>query len=193
MARTESTMLELGTLAPEFTLPEPATGRRVSLSDFQDSKALLVAFICNHCPYVKHLRKELAKFADDYGRRGLQAVAINANDADHYPADAPPKMIEEIEIAGYRFPYLYDEDQSVAKAYRASCTPDFFLFDAKRALSYRGRFDASTPGNNLPVTGADLRQAADSLLAGQPVSTEQFASMGCSIKWRAGRKPAYFA
>jgi len=189
MARTESNMLELGTPAPDFALPEPATGRRVSLADFQDVQALLVAFICNHCPYVKHLRAELARFAKDYAPRGLQTVAINSNDAEHYPADAPSKMIEEIEIAGYAFPYLYDEDQSVAKSYRAACTPDFFLFDDRRSLVYRGRFDASTPGNNLPITGADLRAASDSLLAGRSVSREQFASMGCNIKWRVGNEP----
>lgn len=191
MARTESTMLQLETTAPDFALPEPATGRRVSLADFKDAQALLVAFICNHCPYVKHLRAGLAQFANDYAPRGLQTVAINSNDAEHYPADAPPMMIQEIEIAGYAFPYLYDEDQSVAKSYRAACTPDFFLFDESRSLVYRGRFDASTPGNNLPITGADLRAASDSLLAGRTVSTEQFASMGCGIKWRAGNEPMY--
>lgn len=189
MARTASTMLELGTAAPSFSLPEPATGRRVSLSDFHEARALVVAFICNHCPYVKHLRADLARFAKEYAPRGLQMVAINSNDAEHYPADSPEKMIEEIAVAGYAFPYLYDEDQSAAIAYRAACTPDFFLFDENRALVYRGRFDASTPGNGQPITGADLRGASDEVLAGRPMVGEQSPSVGCSIKWKPGKEP----
>jgi len=192
MARTESTMLALGTTAPDFRLPEPATGREVTLSDFQNTKALLVAFICNHCPYVKHLRRDLALFGKQFLPRGIQVVAINSNDAAHYPDDSPEKMIEEIGVAGYDFPYLYDEDQSTAIAYRAVCTPDFFLFDGDRKLVYRGRFDASTPGNNLPITGADLRAACDNLLAGQAISGEQYPSVGCGIKWKPGTRPSSF-
>ena len=189
MAQTASTMLPLGTPAPDFSLPEPATGKTVSLSDFQSTSALLVMVICNHCPFVKHIRQGLVQFARDYQAKGLAIVAISANDAANYPADSPAKMAEEAKIFGYPFPYLYDASQSVAKAYRAACTPDFFLFDADRKLAYRGQFDASRPGNSIPVTGADLRAAADAMLAGQPATADQKPSIGCNIKWKTGNEP----
>jgi thiol-disulfide isomerase/thioredoxin len=190
MAQTPSTMLALGTPAPDFNLPEPATGKTVSLGDFQDAPALLVMVICNHCPFVKHIRTELARFGRDYQAKGLSMVAISANDVANYPDDSPAKIAEEAQT--YPFPYLYDEKQAIAKAYRAACTPDFFLFDADRKLVYRGQFDASRPGNNVPVTGADLRAAVDEVLAGQPVSPEQKPSIGCNIKWKAGNEPDYY-
>jgi peroxiredoxin len=190
MAQTPSTMLPLGTPAPDFSLPEPATGKTISLSDFQDAPALLVMVICNHCPFVKHIRTELARFGRDYQAKGLAMVAISANDVANHPDDSPAKIAEEAQT--YPFPYLYDESQAVAQAYRAACTPDFFLFDADRKLVYRGQFDGSRPGNNLPVTGADLRTAADAVLAGQPVSPEQKPSIGCNIKWKAGNEPDYY-
>lgn len=186
-----STMLPLGTRAPDFRLPEP-DGHLVARDDFAGAAALLVAFICNHCPYVKHIRAGLAAFARDYQPRGLAIVAINANDVAAYPDDAPAKMAEEKRLAGYAFPYLFDEDQAVAKAYRAACTPDFFLFDRQRALVYRGQFDDSRPGNDRPVTGADLRAAADAVLAGRPVAGDQRPSIGCNIKWKPGAAPDYF-
>ena len=192
MAQTASTMLPLGTPAPTFDLPEPATGRTVALTDFQNAPALLVIFMCNHCPFVKHLRQGLAQFAREYQDRGLAIVAVSANDVANYPEDSPARMVEEARVFGYPFPYLYDETQVVAKAYRAACTPDFFLFDAGRKLVYRGQFDGSRPGNNLPVTGADLRAAADAALAGQPVSSNQKPSIGCNIKWKAGNGPEYY-
>jgi thiol-disulfide isomerase/thioredoxin len=191
MAQTPSTMLPLGTLAPAFSLPEPATGRTVSLDDFRDAPALLVIFICNHCPFVKHIRQGLIQFARDYQARGLAIVAISANDVANYPDDSPAKMAEEAKTFGYPFPYLYDESQATAKAYRAACTPDFFLFDASRKLVYRGQFDGSRPGNNVPVTGTDLRAAANAVLAGRPVAPEQKPSIGCNIKWKAGNEPDY--
>ncbi len=191
MARTLSTMLDLGTAAPAFTLPDPS-GRQVSLADFEDAPALLVVFMCNHCPYVKHLRSALAEFAREYQPRGLAMIGINSNDVATHPDDSPDKMAEEIRAVGYSFPYLYDEDQAVAKAYKAACTPDFFLFDRGHKLVYRGQFDESRPGNNVPVTGKDLRAAADAVLAGQPVPAEQKASMGCNIKWRPGNEPDYY-
>ncbi|MBL8247908.1 MAG: thioredoxin family protein [Candidatus Competibacter sp.] len=186
MAQTASTMLPLGTAAPDFSLSEPATGKTVALADFAAAPALLVLFICNHCPFVKHVRAELARFAREYQAKELAIVAISANDAAHYPDDSPAKMAEEAKSVGYVFPYLYDESQAVAKAYQAACTPDFFLFNADRRLVYRGQFDGSRPGNNIPVTGADLRAAADAALAGQPVSPEQKPSIGCNIKWKTG-------
>jgi peroxiredoxin len=191
MARTPSTMLDLGTSAPDFRLPDPS-GRAHALADFAASPALLVVFMCNHCPYVQHIRSELAAFARDYQPRGLAVVGINANDVASYPDDSPQKMAEEARSAGYTFPYLYDESQSVAKAYRAACTPDFFLFDRDRRLVYRGQFDDSRPGNNVPVTGRDLRAAADALLAGRSISSDQKASLGCNIKWKAGNEPDYY-
>jgi peroxiredoxin len=192
MVRTVSTMLELGVQAPDFQLPEPATGRTVSLEDFKDAPALLVIFMCNHCPYVKHIRGALADFAREYQPKGLAVVGINANDVQHYPDDSPEKMVEEVEAQDYGFPYLYDETQAVAKAYKAACTPDFFLFDKSCKLVYRGQFDDSRPGNNLPVTGKDLRSAVDAVLNGQAVPSEQQPSMGCNIKWKPGNEPDYF-
>lgn len=192
MARTPSTMLlELGALAPDFSLPEPATGKTVALADFAGAPGLLVIFMCNHCPYVQHIRSALAAFARDYQPKGLKIVGINANDVASHPDDSPEKMIEEVRQAGYPFPYLYDETQAVAKAYHAACTPDLYLFDADRRLVYRGQFDDSRPGAGIPVTGADLRAAADALLAGRPIPPEQKPSLGCNIKWRPGNEPVY--
>jgi peroxiredoxin len=187
-----STMLPLGTIAPEFTLPDVVSGREVSLSDFDGAPAMLVMFICNHCPYVQHVRAELARFGRDYQGRGLGIVAIAPNDTDVYPEDGPDAMRREAETHGYTFPYLFDESQRVAAAYTAMCTPDFFLFDAGRELVYRGRFDESRPNTGVPATGADLRVAVDAVLAGDPVNEEQWPSMGCSIKWKPGNTPAYF-
>jgi peroxiredoxin len=191
MVAVNSTMLPLGTAAPDFRLRD-SDGGWVARDDFDAAPALLVMFICNHCPYVKHIRDGLAAFGRDYQARGLAIVAINANDVAAYPEDRPEKMAEEKRHAGYVFPYLLDETQAVAKSYRAACTPDFFLFDRQRRLAYRGQFDASRPGNNRPVTGADLRAAADALLAGQPLRAEQTPSIGCNIKWKPGAAPEYF-
>ncbi len=191
MAAT-STMLRLGTRAPDFTLPDVVSGNQVSLSDFDGKQGLLVMFICNHCPYVQHIRAELANFGRDYRDRDLGIVAISANDASRYPDDGPAAMKAEAETRGYTFPYLFDDDQEVAAAYTAMCTPDFFLFDSNRELVYRGRFDESRPNSGVPVTGADLRLAADAVLAGEDVSDDQWPSMGCSIKWKPGNVPAYF-
>jgi peroxiredoxin len=176
-------MLLLGTTAPDFNLPDPS-GKRASLADYKDAPALLVAFICNHCPFVKHIRKEFAAFAKEYQARGVGIVAINSNDVENYPQDSPEKMAEEIKMAGYTFPYLYDESQEVAKAYRAACTPDFYLFDRDHRLVYRGQFDDSRPGNAIPVTGTDMRRAVDAALAGQAVPANQKPSVGCNIKWK---------
>lgn len=191
MAAVNSTMLPLGTKAPDFQLPDPG-GRLVALSDFMGASALLVVFMCNHCPFVKHIRAGLAQFARDYKPRGVAVVGISSNDVSIYPADSPAKMAEEIRTAGYIFPYLYDETQEVAKAYRAACTPDLYLFDQKQLLIYRGQFDDSRPGNNIPVTGKDMRAAVDAVLAGQPVSPDQKPSIGCNIKWKPGNAPDYF-
>lgn len=185
-------MLALGTKAPDFQLPD-TTGRPVTLSDFQGAPALVVVFLCNHCPYVKHIRDGLAQLARDYAPRGVKVVGINSNDAKHYPADSPARMAEEARAAGYVFPYLYDETQAVAKAYRAACTPDFYLFDGHQRLVYRGQLDDSRPGNGIPVTGKDLRAAIDAVLAGQPVAPTQKPSIGCNIKWKPGNEPAWFA
>jgi peroxiredoxin len=190
MALTPSTMLPLGTTAPDFKLPD-TTGKTLSLADFKDQPALLVIFMCNHCPYVKHIRAGLAQLARDYSPRGVALVGINANDVANYPEDSPAKMAQEVKSAGYIFPYLYDATQAVAKAYRAACTPDIFLFDKSRRLVYRGQFDDSRPGNGIPVTGKDLRAALDAVLAGKPVPTNQKASIGCNIKWKAGNEPDY--
>ena len=187
MAAVESQMLELGTSAPAFSLPDP-DGKLHSLPD--DGKPLLVMFICNHCPFVIHVRDALAALATDYP--GVNIVAISSNDVEAYPADAPDKMKLEAEAHGYTFPYLFDEDQSVAKAYRAACTPDFFLFDGDLKLVYRGQLDDSRPSNGKPVTGADLRSAMDAVLAARPVSAEQTPSIGCNIKWKPGNAPDYF-
>ena len=182
-------MLPLGTPAPDFQLPDPA-GKHYSLASFKDKPALLVIFMCNHCPYVKHVRAGLAQLANDYQPRGVGIVGINANDAKNYPDDSPAKMAVEATAAGYTFPYLFDDSQAVAKAYHAACTPDFFLFDRGRRLVYRGQFDASRPGNGIPVTGKDVRAALDAVVAGKPPSTLQSASMGCNIKWKHGNEPA---
>jgi len=190
MALTASTMLSLGTAAPDFCLPD-TEGAKVALSDFGGNRVLLVMFICNHCPYVKHVRHELARLGRDYASRGVGMVAINANDAAAYPEDSPEKMRAEKASAGYPFPYLYDETQEVAKAYGAACTPDFFVFDGDRRLAYRGQLDDARPGNGEPVTGHDLRAALDALLAGQPVAETQRPSMGCNIKWKPGNAPVY--
>jgi len=183
MAETPSTMVPLGTPASDFRLPDTG-GKPVALGDFKDAPALLVVFMCNHCPFVKHIRNGLAQFARDYQQRGLAMVGINSNDVANYPEDSPAKMAEEAKRAGYVFPYLYDETQAVAKTYRAACTPDFFLYDRDRRLVYRGQFDDSRPGNGRAVTGADLRAAADAVLQGKAVSTEQRPSIGCNIKWK---------
>ena len=187
-----STMLALGTEAPDFALADTVSGRTVSLADFADSPGLLVMFICNHCPYVKHVRSELARFGRDFENSELAIVAINSNDPNTHPEDSPEAMKAEAETHGYTFPYLFDEEQTAAAAYTAMCTPDFFLFDADRRLIYRGQFDSSRPGNEIPVTGGDLRAAVRALLDGELVSEIQRPSMGCSIKWRSGNTPAYF-
>lgn len=184
-------MLALGSAAPDFRLPD-TTSRLVARDDFKAAPALLVAFLCNHCPYVKHIRSGLATFAREYRAEGLAMVAINSNDAEEYPEDSPKRMVDEVKNAGYVFPYLYDETQAVAQAYRAACTPDFFLFNADRRLVYRGQFDDSRPGANVPVTGADLRAACDAALAGKPVPPAQKPSAGCNIKWKVGNEPEYF-
>jgi len=191
MARTPSTMLELDTPAPGFSLPSPVSGKTVSLADFA-GKPLLVVFACNHCPYVLHILREFVDFAEEYGRKGLGIVMINANDVANYPDDSPEKMIEIAREYGFDFPYLYDESQQTAQAYQAACTPDFFLFDDRHRLYYRGQFDSSRPGNDEPVTGADLRAAADAVLAGQPAPEPQIPSLGCNIKWKPGNEPDYF-
>ncbi len=191
MAATPSTMMPLGTAAPHFSLEDYA-GKRWSLADFEGKKGLLVMFICNHCPFVKHVRAELSTVAREYQAKDIGIVGIMSNDVAAYPDDRPEKMAEEAATAGYVFPYLYDATQEVAKAYHAACTPDLFLFDAGHKLIYRGQLDDSRPGNGLPVTGADLRAALDALLAGAPVAAKQRPSLGCNIKWRPGNEPAYY-
>lgn len=186
-----STMLALGTAAPDFALPDVTDGRTVSLADFAERKALLVMFLCAHCPYVVHVRPELARLAHDYAGASVALVAITANDAAQYPDDAPAPTAAMVRAAGFSFPFLYDETQAVAKAYSAACTPDFFLFNAARRLVYRGQLDGSRPGSGA-LNGADLRAALDAVLAGQPVNAEQRPSIGCNIKWKPGHEPAYF-
>ena len=188
MARTPSKMIDLGSAARDFRLPD-TDGNLVSLGDFASAPALLVVFLCNHCPFVKHIRDGLAEFSRDFESSGLAIVGINSNDVANYPDDRPEMMIEEKRAAGYRFPYLFDDTQAVAKEYGASCTPDFFLYDAKRRLVYRGQFDDSRPGNGRPVTGADLRAAADAVLHGRPIGADQQPSIGCNIKWKPGNTP----
>jgi peroxiredoxin len=190
MAVTPSTMPALGTPAPDFSLPD-TEGRTVRLADFRDRPGLLVIFMCNHCPFVQHLRKDLAQFGREYGEKGLAVVGINSNDIAGYPDDNPEKMKQEVKSVGYTFPYLFDGTQEVARAYRAACTPDFFLYDRDRKLVYRGQFDASRPGNGIAVTGADLRAAADALLGGDQVPEDQKPSVGCNIKWKRGNEPDY--
>jgi thiol-disulfide isomerase/thioredoxin len=187
-----STMMPLDTKTPDFELTDTVSGKTVSTTDFADKRALLVMFICNHCPYVKHVRDELSRLGKDYENSDLGIVAISSNDIEEYPADSPEMMKAEAEMYGYVFPYLYDEDQSVAAAYTAMCTPDFFLFDSNRTLVYRGRLDSSRPNTGVPVTGEDLRSAIEATLSGEPVSEDQHPSMGCSIKWKTGNTPAYF-
>jgi len=191
MVKTASTMLPLGTMAPDFSLIN-VNGQTVSRSDFQDAKGLLVIFMCNHCPFVIHLADQLAQFARDYHDAGLAIVAISSNDVSNHPQDSPEQMVHEAEQRGYIFPYLYDEEQEVAKAYHAACTPDFFLFDGNHQLVYRGQFDSSRPDSGIPVSGEDLRQAVDAMLAGQPVSEDQKPSLGCNIKWKEQQAPDYF-
>lgn len=190
MALTPSTMLPLGTVAPDFSLND-TDGKRVSLSDFAGSPALVVAYICNHCPFVKHIREGLARFGNDMKAAGVAVVAISSNDTTTHPADSPENMAKEKASAGYNFPYLFDADQSVAAAYHAACTPDFFVFGKDLRLAYRGQFDDSRPGNGLSVTGADLRAAVAEILAGRSPSGTQKPSIGCNIKWAPGREPAY--
>ncbi|MGA7830196.1 MAG: thioredoxin family protein [Terracidiphilus sp.] len=185
MSLTESTMLELGTTAPDFALTDVVSGKIVRRDDFRNQKALLVLFICAHCPYVKHIEKGLAALGKDYTGKPLAIVAISSNDVTTHPADSPEGLKQQAESFGFVFPYLYDETQAVARAYKAACTPDFFLFDANQRLVYRGQFDRSRPGNGIPVTGEDLRAAIDLVLAGKPVPKEQQPSIGCNIKWKA--------
>jgi peroxiredoxin len=193
MVMVESTMLPLGTPAPAFELTDVVSGQVISLDTFAASKALIVMFICAHCPFVKHVQQELAKLGRDYVMRGVGIVAISANSAQTHPQDAPEQLKAMAQSLGFNFPYCYDETQAVAKAYTAACTPDFFLFDADKKLVYRGQLDDSRPSNGLPVTGADLRAALDAVLAHQPVSAQQKPSIGCNIKWKPGQAPAYFA
>jgi len=191
MALTPSTMLELGTAAPDFELNNAVDSRTISLRDFEGDPALLVMFICNHCPYVQHIRAELGRLASDYRRKGLAVVAINSNSLVTHPQDGPDAMKELAVAEGWEFPFLFDETQAVAKRYRAACTPDFFLFGADRKLAYRGQLDDSRPGNAIPVTGTDLRAAIDAVLAGEPVTADQKPSLGCNIKWTPGEEPDF--
>jgi peroxiredoxin len=184
MALTPSTMLPLGTIAPDFQLPDVVSNRLVSPATFKGKKALLVMFICRHCPFVKHIQQELARLGTDYRDKNVGIVAISANDAANYPDDAPDKLKMMAQELGFTFPFCYDESQAVARSYQAACTPDFFLFDENQSLVYRGQLDDSRPSNNLPVTGTDLRAAIDAVLAGKPVTTEQKPSIGCNIKWK---------
>ena len=184
MALTESTMLELGTAAPDFSLPDVVTGKTISLTDLRGKQALLVLFICTHCPYVKHVERGLAHLGGDYVSKPINIVAIGSNDAENYPDDSPEGLREQAQRLGFRFPYLYDETQQVARAYKAACTPDIFLFDSVMKLVYRGQFDQSRPGNGIPVTGQQLRAAIDEVLAGKPVTQDQRPSIGCNIKWK---------
>jgi peroxiredoxin len=185
MAQTASTMLALGTIAPDFALTDVINGKTVSRDDFRGNKALLVMFICAHCPFVKHIERELGKLGKDYAGQPLGIVAISANDVTTHPADSPAGLKQQAETFGFVFPYLYDETQSVAHAYDAACTPDIYLFDSDFRLVYRGQFDSSRPGNGIPVTGQDLRAAIDAVLAGKPVAADQKPSIGCNIKWKA--------
>jgi len=190
MTLTPSTMTELGAPAADFALPD-TQGNQVKRDDFSAATGLLVVFMCNHCPYVVHIRGELASFAVEYREKNLAVVGINANDASTHPADSFEKMVEEVRQVGYTFPYLHDETQQVALSYGAVCTPDFFLYDGDRILVYRGQFDDSRPKNNVPVTGRDLRAAADALLEGRPISKDQKPSVGCNIKWKPGNAPGF--
>lgn len=191
MVNTPSTMVPLGTQAPSFSLPD-TEGKTVSLDDYKSAPALLVVFLCNHCPFVKHILPGFVPLAHEYGQRGVGIVGISSNDVSGYPDDSPAKMAELSKAMGFDFPYLYDESQQVAKAYGAACTPDFYLFDRAGRLVYRGQMDDSRPGNGRPVTGADLRAAIDAVLTGRPVSHDQKPSIGCNIKWKRGNEPGYF-
>jgi peroxiredoxin len=191
MVLTASTMLPLGTKAPAFTLTN-VDGRSVTLSDFAGAPAYLIVFMCNHCPYVKHIATELARLGRDYQSRGVAVIGINSNDVGTHPADSPEQMVHESESRGYTFPYLFDETQKVAQAYKAACTPDFYVFDNQQRLVYRGQLDDSRPDSGISVTGRDLRAALDAVLAGKPVAEPQKPSIGCNIKWKAGQEPAYF-
>jgi peroxiredoxin len=192
MVATNSTMLPQGTSAPDFALRDATTGTTIALSDFADKPVVLVMFISNHCPYVKHVAAELGRLGSEYGPQGVAIVAIGSNDVEHYPDDAPVKMVEFAAAHGFTFPYLHDETQEVALAYRAACTPDFFVFDSDRALVYRGQLDGARPSNDVPVDGRDLRAALDAALDGLPVPEPQAPSMGCNIKWKPGHAPDYF-
>ncbi len=192
MALTASTMLSLGTQAPDFQLTDVISGEMISLSTFAGKKALLVMFICRHCPFVKHVKEEIAQLGKDYIQRDLAIVAISANDAKNYPDDAPDSLKAMADELGFNFPLCYDESQETAKIYTAACTPDFFLFDAEHKLVYRGQLDDSRPSNGKPVTGADLRAAIEAVLAGKPVNSDQKPSIGCNIKWKPGNEPSYF-
>ena len=192
MARVASTMLPLGTLAPDFQLPD-VFGETISLATMKGKQGLLVMFICKHCPFVKHVEAQLAQIGKDYEDKNLGIVAISANDASNYPDDAPDQLQAMAKELGFTFPLCYDETQETAKAYTAACTPDFFLFDGNRSLVYRGQLDDSRPGNDKPVTGQDLRNAIDAVLAGKPISDMQKPSIGCNIKWKPGNAPASFS
>ena len=192
MALTPSTMLALGTKAPDFSLPDAVSGKTVALQSFSGKKGLLVMFICRHCPYVQHIQRELALLGKDYAGKEMGIVAISANDASNYPDDAPKGLKEMAQEQGFIFPFCHDETQKTAQAYSAACTPDFFLFDEGRKLVYRGQLDDSRPGNGKPVTGKDLRAAMDANLAGRPVASNQKPSIGCNIKWKKGNEPVYF-
>ena len=192
MAATTSTMLALGTMAPAFSLPDVVSGRTISLTSFQDTQALLVMFICHHCPFVKHVAAELAQLGRDYAPKGVGIVAISSNDPAVSADDSPEGLQTMAAKLGLNFPVCYDETQAVAKSYAAACTPEFYLFDQDRKLVYRGQLDDSRPSNGKPVTGADLRAAIDDLLAGRPLSKDQKPSLGCNIKWRPGNEPAYY-
>ena len=191
MVKTASTMMPLGTTAPEFSLPD-YDGKTWSLDDFRGKRGLLVVFMCNHCPYVKHVAPELAKIADEYQPREIGMVGISSNDIAAYPDDAPEKMKEEATAQGYHFPYVFDESQQIAQAYGAACTPDFYLFDADMKLVYRGQMDDTRPKQDTPPNGSDLRRALDALLAGETIDPQQKPSIGCNIKWKVGAEPAYF-
>lgn len=184
MAATPSNMLALGTQAPDFSLPDVVSGDNLSLADLNSDSGMVIMFICNHCPYVIHVKDEIVRVASDYQPKGFKFAAISSNDVINYPADSPDKMKVMAEETGFTFPYLYDESQSVAKAYDVACTPDFYVFDKNNTLVYRGRLDESTPGNNKPLTGKDLRAALDNIIEGKPVINEQFPSIGCNIKWK---------
>ena len=193
MVKTASTMLPLGTTAPKFELPDVVSSNEtISLATFSDRKALLLMFICQHCPFVKHVQQELAKIGQDYSDRSLGIVAISANDVANYPNDSPEKLKQMAEELGFNFPFCYDESQEVSKSYTAACTPDFFLFDGEQKLVYRGQLDDSRPSTDIPVTGKDLRQAIDAVLEGREIDSEQKPSIGCNIKWKPGNEPRYF-